>query len=305
MPVPQDTPTWTHDREHVRLLHHAHADHIQAQYLAMQAVPGNLAGVVIQQFGHVRTFIASGDRLENRAIFSSQETDEQVDAVLDHFHRHRCNCVIEVNPANYYVDPPNNREQRLLKQLLHRGCRIDGFRCVWSRTSPPGSDEPPPRHRWQRFGPADIDQLERVSILLDPQKHWTAIERAMAAAAGLLHYVCFDGDRPVAISSLFIGGRFAYLQWSWTHPDFRGRGCQQEAIRLRVRDAFAAGCQCAFTVTDFNFASPRNLQRRGFGLAYNYLLVRRDAPAPAWLGTRPATSSSTRLYPDTASPSAR
>ena len=34
-----------------------------------------------------------------------------------------------------------------------------------------------------------------------------------------------------------------------------------------------------FTVTDFNYSSPANLQRCGTRLAYNYLLVRRD-PLP-------------------------
>jgi hypothetical protein len=54
---------------------------------------------------------------------------------------------------------------------------------------------------------------------------------------------------------------------------------QQEGIIHRVRDALGMNCRHIFTVTDFNFASPHNLQRCGFTLAYNYLLVRRD-PTP-------------------------
>src|SRR6266550_338364 len=119
-----------HDRAHVRLLQHAHADHIESQYRGMLALPGNPAGVIIRSFGDVRTFIAAGNRLENRAIFNGDETAEQVDEVLKHFAEHNANCVIEVNPANFYVNPPATWEKRLLNFLLERGCRIHDFRCV-------------------------------------------------------------------------------------------------------------------------------------------------------------------------------
>src|SRR5689334_10094017 len=123
--------SWLHDRAHIRLLHHAHADHIEAAYRSMQSLPGNPQKVVIETIAGVRTFIASGSRLENRAIFSGEESVEQIGAVLRHFDGHASNCVIEVNPANHYVDPPKNWEQRLLKHLLSRGCYVDGLRCVW------------------------------------------------------------------------------------------------------------------------------------------------------------------------------
>jgi GNAT superfamily N-acetyltransferase len=273
------TLNWLHDRNHVRLLHNAHADHIETMYRSMMQLPGNPAGVVIHQIGPVRTFIAAGDRLENRAIFTGEESAEQIDDVLQHFVRHAANCVIEVNPSNYYVDPPKNWEQRLLPHLLHRGCRIDGFRCVWYRTQPIESIESSLQYRWQRFGPGEIDAFAKLVAPLDPDKHWTAEERAAQSHPALFHYIGFHADRPAAVGTLFTNSQVGYLQWFWTHPDFRGRGFQQEGIQVRLHDASVQGCSCAFTVTDFNFASPRNLQRCGFQLAYNYLLVRRD-PVP-------------------------
>ena len=111
----------------------------------MAAVSGNPAGVVIENIGGVRAFIARGNRLENRAIFSGSETIDQIDAVLQHFEHHGGNCVIEVNPANYYVDPPMSWEQRLLPHLLKRGCRIDGFRCVWVQETAAGGIGKPAR----------------------------------------------------------------------------------------------------------------------------------------------------------------
>src|SRR4051794_21731249 len=104
-------------------------------YRAMLNLPGNRGNVVLRQIGPTRTFIAAGERLENRAIFTGEETDEQIDGVLRHFAHHQANCVIEVNPANYYVDPPASWEQWLLKRLLWRRCLIDGFRCVWHRAT--------------------------------------------------------------------------------------------------------------------------------------------------------------------------
>src|SRR5262245_58410396 len=121
-----------HDRERVRLLHHAHADHIESIYRAMSSVPGNPAGIEIQQIGTVRTFVARGDRLATRAIFTGGETPDEIDAVLRHFAAHAVKCVIEVNPANFYVDPPTRWDKPLLGHLMSRGCHIDDFRCVWS-----------------------------------------------------------------------------------------------------------------------------------------------------------------------------
>jgi hypothetical protein len=265
---------YPHDRDHIRLLQHAHADHIEAMYQSMMQLPGNPANVVIQKIGPVRTFIAAGDRLENRAIFTGEESLEQIDEVLHHFINHRANCVIEVNPANYYVDPPTSWEQRLLPHLLHRGCRIDGFRCVWCRSA--GPIESPPKHRWQRFAGSEIDAFAQAIAPFDPAKQWTPEERASHSILNFFHYIGYETDRPAATGSLFINGPIAYLQWFWTHPEFRNCGFQQEGIQIRLRDAFAQGCNHIFSVTDFNLASPRNLQRCGFHLAYNYLMVRQD-----------------------------
>jgi GNAT superfamily N-acetyltransferase len=272
----ENPSNFSHDRPHVRLLQHAHADHIESMYRSMLALPQNPAQVLIQQIGPVRTFIAAGDRLENRAIFSGEESLQQIDQVLDHFAHHASNCVIEVNPANYYVYPPKNWQQRLLPHLLHRNCRIDGFRCVWHRSLSPHQNDPSPKHHWQHFGPDTFTDFERLTKILDPEKQWTPEDRAAQSHPALAHYIAFEAAQPIATASLFITGTIAYLQWSWTHPQFRSRGLQQEAIQIRLQTAFSQGCTLAFTVTDFNFTSPRNLQRQGFQLAYNYLLVRRD-----------------------------
>src|SRR3954452_13801469 len=149
---------WPHDRVHVRMLQQAHADHIESLYHAMAAVCGNSAGVHIETVGRVRTFIAEGRRLENRAIFLGDESPDEIDAVLAHFARHRSNLVVEVNPANYYVNPPATWEKRLLRHLLSRGCCIDDFRCVWCCTALDGV-EAPTTDRLRRFGADQTDEF--------------------------------------------------------------------------------------------------------------------------------------------------
>jgi hypothetical protein len=269
---------WTHDREHVRLLQNAHADYIESQYRGMERMPGNPMGVVMRQIGPTRTFIARGNRLENRAIFTGEESDEQIAQVLRHFIDHQSNCVIEVNPANFYVNPPATWEKRLLKRLLALGCAIHDFRCVWSTTVAPSTI--PTSHRCESFGPERIDAYIELAREVDPKVDWSADRIAAMSEPGWRHYVLFDdAGVPCSNGSLFAQGEAAYLAWWYTAPPFRGRGMQREGITHRLRDAFDSGCQRAFTVTDFNFASPANLQRCGFSLAYNYLLLRRD-PTP-------------------------
>src|SRR5207302_8982490 len=116
----------------------------------------------------VRRFIAEENRLENRAIYNGDESDQQVDAVLRYFAARESNLVIEVNPANYYVNPPVTWEKRLLKHLLRRGCWIDGFRCVWVRGHALSADEVTSTKRIERFRPEQIEPFIELARRADP-----------------------------------------------------------------------------------------------------------------------------------------
>jgi hypothetical protein len=274
---------WIHDRDHVRLLHGAHADQIEAEYRALRDLPGNPEAVVLQQIGPVRTLIASGNRFENRAIFTGEETNEQIDAVLRHFADHRSNCVIEINIANSYVDPPRSWEARLLKHLLTRGCRPHGMRCVWYRDLPPTPDErnflssAATASSIIRFESEQIDKVAALVARVDMSEWWSRQRQICNPRAGLFHYVAFDGEHPCAFGSLVVNKRIGYLAYWHTKKEYRGRGLHLAGVIRRISDAFDLGCELVFSVSDFNFASPYNLQKCGFGLAYNYLLVTREA----------------------------
>ena len=97
---------WRHDQSHVHMLQNAHADHIEALYREYLSVPGNPKNVEIKTFGETRTFYADGEWLQNRAIFTGNETPEQFDEVLSHFIDKSADCVIEINPSNFYRTDP-------------------------------------------------------------------------------------------------------------------------------------------------------------------------------------------------------
>jgi GNAT superfamily N-acetyltransferase len=167
-------------------------------------------------------------------------------------------------------------EKRLLPGLLSHGCQIAGFRCVWAITRRPRRDWPE-AFRWRRFRTERIAEFIELSHRVEPKRTWNEVDRAAGLADGVFHYVGFADEIPAALGTLFVGPRAGYLQWWYTHPDYRRRGLQREGIRRRVRDAYDMNCQCVFTVADFNTFSATNLQRCGFTLAYNYLLLRRAA----------------------------
>jgi RimJ/RimL family protein N-acetyltransferase len=289
--MPSLDKPWSHDREQIRQLHHAHADHIESLYTALHALPGNPHGAVIQRIGNVRTFLVSGDRWENRPIFHGDETHEQIDEVLHHFSSHQASCVIEINIANSYVDPPANWEPRLLPHLLARGCKPGGMRCVWYYDRSTPVEQGLTNCRIQQFLPDRISEYAAMRQMADPNDKWTPERCTVEARPGLIHYAAFnEQQQPGAFGSMFINDRTAYLSYWETRPDFRGRGFQQAGIRRRVADAFDLGCKFVFTVSDFNFASSRNLQRCGFKLAYNYLVVTRALITAASSLSIPATS---------------
>lgn len=179
------------------------------------------------------------------------------------------------------MDPPTRWDKPLLGHLLSRGCRIDDFRCVWSAVR--GDVELiEPGHRWRRFEAHQLEKFVPLARVVEPKKQWTDVDLAESRRSGVAQYIGFsDADEPASVATMFAGsGACAYLAWAFTRREFRGQGFQCEAIRLRVRDAFdRPDCTLAFAVTDFNTPSARNLQRCGFRLAYNYLLLRRD-PVP-------------------------
>jgi len=83
------------------------------------------------------------------------------------------------------------------------------------------------------------------------------------------HYLALFDDQPGAASVLYVSSGVAQLFVTTTMPEFRGRGAQTKLIRVRLADAFAAGCDLATSQTVVDNASPRNMARHGFERLYD------------------------------------
>jgi hypothetical protein len=98
---------------------------------------------------------------------------------------------------------------------------------------------------------------------------------------GWIHYLAWDGARPVAAAALFVHGEVGWCGFAGTLLGDRGRGAQSALLARRVRDAAVRGCRwvTAETMADTPerpSASFRNMRRMGFDVAYlrtNYLLT--------------------------------
>ena len=75
--------------------------------------------------------------------------------------------------------------------------------------------------------------------------------------------------------------RMAALFGTATLPDYRERGVQTALIAQRLHEAALANCDHAVVSTIPGSGSQRNMERRGFRLAYTKAVMMRDWPAKA------------------------
>jgi GNAT superfamily N-acetyltransferase len=283
--TPLNETSILHDPSLVRALHQAYADKTESFFAGLQRAPGDPCRVRIRTFGSTRTFIAHGHDWLNRVTLVGDETFEQLDEIIAYFAGHGQRCQVEWNPGNCYR--PDSWNDELGRRLLDRGFRPGGFRCVWVVRTAAAADEPPvetPPVSIRHFAAGELEEF--LAVLGVMERH-TDEQRARSRLnvmhgegdARWRHYVGYVDDVPCCNATLFAGPRVAYLEWVQTLAAFRGRGCHHALIRRRLADAAAAGCELAFAVTDVGTQSARNLQRAGFRLAYNYVMLTRE-PQP-------------------------
>jgi GNAT superfamily N-acetyltransferase len=81
---------------------------------------------------------------------------------------------------------------------------------------------------------------------------------------------------------IIVEARIATLYGTATLPEFRRRGVQSALIAQRLHEAALAGCEYAVVSTKPGSGSQRNMERRGFRLAYTKTVMMREWPdAPA------------------------
>jgi GNAT superfamily N-acetyltransferase len=73
-------------------------------------------------------------------------------------------------------------------------------------------------------------------------EEWAPLYEGIVGRDGWRHFMAFDGDIPVATSSIFITSRKAWCGNSGTLRRYRRHGLHTALSRLRLRDAIDAGC---------------------------------------------------------------
>ena len=79
-----------------------------------------------------------------------------------------------------------------------------------------------------------------------------------------------------AAGALFREAGIAALYGTATLPEFRRRGVQSALIARRLHEAALAGCEYAVVSTQPGSGSQRNMERRGFRVAYTKIVMVRE-----------------------------
>ena len=197
---------------------------------------------------------------------------------LEYFYRSRgVAATVVVSPL---ADPS------LLALLGQRGYRIAEFNSVLIR--PINTSEP--------FAPPQGIAIERVSE--ETVAVWgRTIAQGFSDVVPVTEDV-FDGfalfpgslDFLALIDGAVVGGcsgriisevRIAAMFGTATLPAYRRRGVQSALIARRLHDAALAGCEYAVVSTQPGSGSQRNMERRGFRVAYTKVVMVREWPESA------------------------
>jgi len=199
-------------------------------------------------------------------------TSDDIDRV-EHFFRSR-------GVASTVVVSPLADES--LRNLLgERGYRIAEFNSVLIRTIA----------RHEEYAPPDGIVIERVTP--ETARPWMrAIAKGFsqdvevseeifggfAALPGALAFLARIDDTVVGGCGgrVIPEARIAALFGAATLPEYRGRGVQSALIALRLYEASKAGCEYAVVSTNPGSGSQRNMERRGFRLAYTKAVMTRE-----------------------------
>lgn len=199
-------------------------------------------------------------------------TAADVDRVEDFYHSRDVPSTIVVSPL---ADPA------LLTLLGQRSYRIAEFNSVLIRRIHP--DEP--------FLPPAGMVIERVSEATEgPWSRAIAqgfseivpvsedVFGGLAALPGALNFLArIDGSVAGGCGGRIIhGARIAALYGTATLPPFRQCGVQSALIACRLREAGLAGCEYAVVSTQPGSGSQRNMERRGFRVAYTKVVLMRE-----------------------------
>ena len=129
-----------------------------------------------------------------------------------------------------------------------------------------------------RVGPVEPHHAQEWATVMMPASGFTTpglIDMAAACVGkpNWRQYAVWEGERIIAVGSIFVNGECADMFGGATLPESRGRGAQSALLTARARAARAAGCRWLVAETgaespgDHN-TSLRNMFRAGFEPLY-------------------------------------
>ena len=177
------------------------------------------------------------------------------------------------------VSPLADESLRIL--LGERGYRIAEFNSVLiRRTSDQEPFAPPDDIVVERLTPQTVRPWMRAIAQGFSQDIVVAEEvfGGIAALPGSLAFLARIEDKVVGGGGgrVIPEARIAALFGAATLPEFRRRGVQSALIARRLHEAALAGCEYAVVSTNPGSGSQRNMERRGFRLAYTKVVMTHD-----------------------------
>ena len=171
-----------------------------------------------------------------------------------------------------------------LRTLLgERGYSIGEFNSVLVRRiqrEEPFS--PPPGIAIERVTPENIDEW-MFAIAKGFEQDIVVAESVFggfASLPGAMSFLARIEDKVIAGCGgrVIPEARLAALFGTATLPEYRGRGAQSALIARRLHEAALAGCEYAVVCTHPGSGSQRNMERRGFRIAYTKAVMTRTWP---------------------------
>jgi GNAT superfamily N-acetyltransferase len=201
-------------------------------------------------------------------------TEDDVDR-LEHFYRSRgVASIVVVSPL---ADPA------LLKFLGRRGYVIAEFNSVLlRRIGPHASFALPPGVEIEPVTPENAAPWEHAIAqgFSDVVPVSDGFLSGFVGLHGALNFLARMNGTVVGgcCGRIIPEARIAALSGTSTLPEFRHRGVQSALIARRLQEATRAGCEYAVVSTQPGSGSQRNMERRGFRVAYTKVVMAREWP---------------------------
>jgi hypothetical protein len=206
----------------------------------------------------------------NRVVGFCECDADRLEDLIEYYAEIGKDCAISLTP-----DAAN---ERLLARLGEAGFRLLQAACLFTRRSAEDVQADFPGIAIRRAQERDLSVVfDLWSIPFDSPVGPEV--RELRAAAQMVPefpiYVASIGGEDVAMATMYLGPRVAWLGNANTRTERRRSGCQSALLQHRAAEAARMGRDWMVTDTEFGSTSHRNALRAGFGLAYVPLMLSR------------------------------